>query len=207
MMRGWVYTSRGAPSQVLSLQENLPLPTVKSPNHVLIKVRHAALNPAGSVIMQLCPTFLRSKPSIPEMDFAGELVSLGQSVPLNRRLKPGLEVFGSIAVGEHLKGQGALGEYVVVGAESIELAPQNLPMWEAAGLPIAGCTALSLLDSANLRTGQKVLINGAAGGIGCIITQMAREALGPDGHILAVSSQEKATLLKELGADEVRERN
>jgi NADPH:quinone reductase-like Zn-dependent oxidoreductase len=204
MMRGWVHISRGTPSQVLSFSESLPLPTVKSPNHVLIKVRHAALNPGASVFMQLCPGFMRSKPSIPEMDFAGELVSLGQSVPLNRGLKPGVEVFGSVSVGEHLKGQGALGEYVVVGAEGIELAPQNLPLWEAAGLPIAGCTALSLLDSANLRKGQKVLVNGAAGGIGCFITQMVRDVLGPDGHILAVSSQEKAALLKELGADEVR---
>ncbi|KEF54332.1 uncharacterized protein A1O9_09498 [Exophiala aquamarina CBS 119918] len=210
-MRGWIHTSRGPASEVLSLSDSLALPTTQAPNDVLVKVRHAALNPAGSIFMRLCPLWLRNKPCIPEMDFSGELVSVGtsESVPLlskDRGLKPGLQVFGSIPVGLHLKGQGALGEYVVVDSECIVAAPQTLPLAEAAGLPIAGCTALSLLDGADLKNGQKVLINGAAGGIGSLIMQMARHALGPESHIVAVSSREKLALLKELGADEVLDR-
>lgn len=208
-MRGWVHTSRGPAPEVLSFSESLALPTTKSPNHALVKVQHAALNPGGSIFMQLCPLWFRRKPCVPEMDFSGEIVSVGNSetVPLlleDRGLYPGLQVFGSIPVVEHMKGQGALSEYVVVDSECIVAAPQSIPLAEAAGLPIAGCTALSLLDAADLRKGQKVLINGAAGGIGSLITQMARHALGPESHIVAVSSQEKVALLKELGADEVR---
>ena len=207
-MRGWVQTSRGPAPEVLSFSDSLARPTTTSPNHALVKVQHASLNPGGSIFMQLCPLWLRRKPCIPEMDFSGEIVSVGnsESVPLlleDRGLKPGRQVFGSIPVGEHLKGQGSLSEFVVVDIECVVVAPQNIPLAEAAGLPIAGCTALSLLDAADLRKGQKVLINGAAGGIGSLILQMARHVLGPESDIVGVSSEEKLTLLKELGADEV----
>lgn len=158
-------------------------------------------------MMQLCPNFLRTKPCIPEMDFSGEVVSVGAGVPLTRGLEPGTLVFGSVSVSEHLGGQGALSEYLVVDAGLVALKPRGVSMAEAAGLPIAGCTALSLLEAATrvggLAKGRKVLVNGATGGIGCFITQMVRDTLGPSGYIVASSSQDMAGLMKELGADEV----
>lgn len=206
-MRGWNHATRGPPSQVLSLSETLALPTTTSPTQALIKVHHAALNPAGSIFIQLCPGFLRSKPCIPEMDFSGEIVGVGAAVPLTRGLEPGAHVFGSVSVSEHLKGQGALCEFVAVDSDGVVLRPRNLSSAEASGLPIAGCTALAVLDAAaakGLGKGSRVLVNGAAGGIGCFVMQMVRDKVGLEGYIVAVSSREKAELVKELGADEVR---
>ncbi|KAK5061604.1 hypothetical protein LTR84_008148 [Exophiala bonariae] len=208
-MRGWQHTTRGLPSQVLTLSDSLALPTLTSPTQALIKVHHAALNPAGSIFMQLCPGILRRKPCIPEMDFSGEIVSVGAAVPLTRGFEPGVQVFGSVSVAEHLRGQGSLCEFLVVDSDGVELKPGNVSMVEAAGLGIAGCTALAVLDAAvakGLAKGMRVLINGAAGGIGCFVTEMVRDRVGKGGYIVAISSGDKVDLLRELGADEVLDR-
>ena len=86
-------------------------------------------------MMQLCPSFLRTKPCIPELDFAGELVQISDGVNSSRGLKPGVDVFGSIPVSDHLKGQGSLSEYVVLDSKFVGIAPKGMAMHEAAGLP------------------------------------------------------------------------
>src|ERR1700761_6669466 len=136
-MRTWVHGTAGPPEKVLSLRQDLPRPQVKSPTQILVRVDYVALNPAGSVVMQLCPSFLRTTPSIPEMDFAGRILEVGIDVDPVRGLKPGLDVFGSIPVSEHLKGHGALGEYIVVDACYVSIVPKEMDLQEAAGLPIA----------------------------------------------------------------------
>ncbi|EXJ54813.1 hypothetical protein A1O7_10154 [Cladophialophora yegresii CBS 114405] len=128
--------------------------------------------------MQLCPSFLRAKSSIPEMDFTGEIEELGVDVDPFRGLKPGVNVFGSIPVSDHLRGHGALSDYVIVDSGNVCIIAKGVEMSEPAGLPIAGCTASGLTEKVELRQGQKILINGAAGGIGSLMTQMIRNAIG-----------------------------
>ncbi|KAJ9603162.1 hypothetical protein H2200_012457 [Cladophialophora chaetospira] len=206
-MRAWTHEIQGPPETVLSFRDNIPRPRLDSSTpRVLVRVKYAALNPGGSIMMQLCPSFLKTKPSIPEMDFAGHIVEIGSGVDQSLELEPQLEVFGSIPVSEHLKGHGALGEYVDIDAHHVCKAPNAISLQEAAGLPIAGCTALCLLDQAKLRQGQTILVNGAAGGIGSLVTQMVRHAIGDQGRLVAVCSREKGELVRELGADEVIDR-
>ena len=153
--------------------------------------------------MQLLPTIFRTKPCIPELDFAGTVEQLGDAYPLSGLLKPGMSVFGSIPVGDRVRGSGSLAEYVAVEPEFVVSLPAGMEMQEAAGLGVAGCTALKLIDAAVLRDGMKVLVNAAGGGIGSMVTQRAREKIGKSGKLVAVCSAEKEEMVKGLGADEV----
>ncbi|KAH6720691.1 oxidoreductase [Leptodontidium sp. MPI-SDFR-AT-0119] len=203
-MKAWIHTSTGPAEKVIKFSSDLPTPKPPVGDEVLVKISHAALNPGGSIMMQICPMIFRAKPAIPEMDFAGTIVQLGSNVSESRNLKVGSEVFGSILVGAHIgAGKGALAEFVVVSAESLYLKPENISCEEAAGLSVAGCTALALLDAAKLEKGMKVLINGASGGIGSMAVQMAKSAVGESGKVVAICSKANAELVKGLGADEV----
>jgi NADPH:quinone reductase-like Zn-dependent oxidoreductase len=155
-------------------------------------------------MMQLCPFLFRSKPAIPELDFSGTIVTSNSEVPEFRHLRPGTPVFGSVGVGPHLKaGIGTLAEYIVVPAERVVRKPDNMSFEEAAGLGVAGCTAVPLIKRAGLKKGDSVLINGASGGIGTMVTQLARDAVGEDGRVVAVCSGKNVEFVKMLGADEV----
>ncbi|KAH7327127.1 zinc alcohol dehydrogenase [Rhexocercosporidium sp. MPI-PUGE-AT-0058] len=203
-MKAWIHNSTGPPEKVLKFSSDLPTPSLPVGEEVLVKISHAALNPGGSIMMQICPMMFRAKPAIPEMDFAGTIVQLGSNVPESRNLKIGAEVFGSILVGAHIRaGKGALAEFVVVDAENVCLKPENISCEEAAGLPVAGCTALALVDAARLEEGMKVLINGASGGIGSMAVQMAKSAVGESGKIIVICSKANIEMVKGLGADEV----
>lgn len=154
-------------------------------------------------MMQLLPSFLHTYPSIPELDFFGTIAAVGSSVPASRGLVPGANVFGSVPVPQHLRGAGALAEYVALEAGTVALAPGKATAEEAAGLPVSGCSALALMKAAKLERGMKVLVNGASGGVGSLVVQMAKNAVGPEGKVVAMCSGTNADLVKSLGADEV----
>jgi len=206
-MRAWIHTRAGPPSTVLSLSSDVPTPTIKEPKEVLVRVSYAALNPGASIMMQLCPFIFRSKVVIPELDFSGTLVAAGSSALESGRLAVGDAVFGSVDVGTHVKtGSGALAEFVAVPAANVAKMPNNNATdAEAAGLCVAGCTAVELMEKAGLQNGNSVLVNGASGGIGTMIVQMARDAVGSNGRVVAICSAKNAAMVKELGADEVRQ--
>ncbi|ETI20087.1 hypothetical protein G647_08121 [Cladophialophora carrionii CBS 160.54] len=98
---------------------------------------------------------------------------------------------------------GALSEYVVLDSRHVCIVAKAMEMPELAGLPIAGCTALCLAEKADLRHSQKILVSGAAGGVGSLVTQKVRNAVGEEGRVVAVCSREKEQLVRELGAEEV----
>ena len=124
---------------------------------MLVRVSHVALHPGASIMLSLIPFFFRANPVIAETDFSETVVEVGERV--FGRLEAGTAVFGSALVGAHLKGRGALAEYVVVD--------KGMRMEDAvAGLGVSGCTALALMGEAELKEGQKVLISGANGGVG-----------------------------------------
>jgi NADPH:quinone reductase-like Zn-dependent oxidoreductase len=144
--------------------------------------------------MQLLPFTFRSTPAIPEMDFSGIVVSSSCD------LKPGTQVFGSIPLSQHVKTtSGTLAEYVAVPQTAVVPKPDSISMEEAAGLGIAGATALQLLKAARLKTGDSVLVNGASGGIGHLVLQMCCHTVGPTGRVKAICSSRNAEWVEKLG--------
>ena len=125
------------------------------------------------------------------MDFAGVVESVGKSVT---KFKPGDEVFGGR--------DGAFSEYVRVReSRNIVMKPANISFEEAAAVPIAAITALQAVrDSGKLKAGEKVLVNGASGGVGTFAVQIAK-AMGAE--VTGVCSGRNVELVRSLGADHV----
>ncbi|ESK86129.1 zinc alcohol dehydrogenase [Moniliophthora roreri MCA 2997] len=202
-MRAWTHIRSGKPSEVLTLSSiPEPLASAYSECSVVVQVHYAALNPGGSIMLHLCPFLFRNRnvPAIPELDFSGVIVSSGTD-----RFSPGDEVFGSIPVKNHLKdGSGALAEFVCIPSDYVMHKPKGMKLKEAAGLGVAGCTALVLMESARLKEGDVVLVNGSSGGIGTMVVKIAKAAVGSTGKIVAMCSGSiHAELVTSLGADEV----
>lgn len=197
-MRAWTYASRGTPRSVLSLS-NIAPPTAPTSSSVLIRVSHCALNPAGHVMMSLMPhiPYLSPTHSIPELDFAGEVIAVGAEATLTA----GSRVFGRMAQADLMAGRGSLAEYVTVKEVDVVVVPEGMKMEEASGMLTTGLTAAQMLKVAGVKSGERVLINGASGGVGMMVVQIAK-AMGL--RVVGVCSGTNADIVKELGADDVR---
>jgi NADPH:quinone reductase-like Zn-dependent oxidoreductase len=194
-MKAVVYRCYGGP-QVLHV-EQVPKP-VPADDQLLVRVHAAAVNPLDwhymrgvPYIMRLESGFFRPKDQRLGVDFAGTVEAVGKGVT---SFKPGDEVFGGRG--------GAFAEYVVVKASrNIQLKPERITFEQAAGVPIAAVTALQALrDKGELQEGQKVLINGASGGVGTFAVQIAK-AFGAE--VTGVASTRNVELVRSLGADHV----
>jgi len=194
-MQAVVYRCYGSPG-VLNVEE-VEKPTPNE-NQVLVKVHAASINPLEWHYMEGKPYFMRAMSGIglPEdpalgVDFSGTVEAVGQKVT---RFKVGDAVFGGR--------NGALGQYVVVReAGSIVLKPANMTFEQAAAVPVAAVTALQgLRDTGKVHAGQKVLINGASGGVGTFAVQIAK-SMGAE--VTGVCSTRNVELVKSLGADHV----
>ncbi|KAF1918260.1 hypothetical protein BDU57DRAFT_537831 [Ampelomyces quisqualis] len=189
-MRAYTHTRPGPASSVL-LQSTQPIPKLNLPTQTLIRISHCALNPGASILMHLLPFSFRASPAIPELDFSGTIIEVGPSVPVARALVPGTKVFGSIPVGRHVSRRcGALAQYVLVEHTAVAGAPDTdmISPSGLAGLGVAGATALVLLSAATVEDGDKVLVNGAGGGIGHLVLQMCCERVGAGGRVVAIAS-------------------
>jgi reticulon-4-interacting protein 1, mitochondrial len=201
-MRAWTHSRAGPASAVLTLTSAAKTPTLTSPTAVLVRISYASLNPGGSIMMTLCPNVFRATPAIPELDFSGTLVAMGSDV---KDFAVGDKVFGTVLLGPHVKaGIGTLAEYVALEAATVLKIPAGFGEREAAGLPIAACTALVLVETAGLKEGDRVVVNGASGGVGTFAVQMVREKVGKSGKVVWICSGRNAEVVRELGADEVR---
>ena len=183
-------------SSVLTL-EQVAKPAI-APDEVLIRVHAASVNPLDKHYLHGTPYLLRlsngwNLPDDPRtgVDVAGVIEAAGAEVT---RFAVGDEVFGSV--------NGAFAEYAVKRADrGLVRKPANLSFEQAAALPVAAITALQALrDKAQLQAGQRVLINGASGGVGSFAVQIAK-AMGA--HVTAVCSTRNVEMLRSLGADEV----
>jgi NADPH:quinone reductase-like Zn-dependent oxidoreductase len=176
-MKAAVYTKAEA-GKVLEIRDlDQPLP---KDNEVVLRVRAASVNPLD----------WRMKTERPGVDVAGEIVAVGKHVT---QFKPGDTVFGG--------GKGAFAEYACARESKLAAKPEGVSFEQAASVPIAGLTALQALrDKAHLQAGQKVLINGAAGGIGTFAVQIAK-SIGA--HVTGVCSAKNVELVRSLGADRV----
>ncbi|MFF3017856.1 NAD(P)-dependent alcohol dehydrogenase [Streptomyces sp. NPDC057939] len=193
-MKAIVQDRYGSPD-VLELRE-VDRPAVAD-HEVLVRVHAASVNARDWHLMRGDPYVARlvlglgrPKVGIRGTDFAGRVVAAGRDVT---RWRPGDEVFG--------EADGAFAEYVAASEDVVELKPAGLGFEEAAALPLAGNTALmGLRDRGRVGPGQRVLVNGASGGVGTFAVQIAR-ALGAE--VTGVCSTRNAELVRSLGADHV----
>jgi NADPH:quinone reductase-like Zn-dependent oxidoreductase len=198
-MRAIVYTEYGPPD-VLNLDEvRKPTP---GDDEVLVKVHAASANAADWHVMRADPFLVRVmgfgvlKPKNGRLgaDLAGRVEAVGRDVT---QFQPGDEVFGDLSG----RGFGAYAEYVCAAEDALASKPANVSFEEAAAVPLAAVTALQgLRYKGQVQPGQKVLINGASGGVGTFAVQIAR-SFGAE--VTGVCSTAKLDMVISLGADHV----
>jgi len=197
-MKAIVNTQYGSPD-VLHLKD-VDKPTPRD-NEVLIKVHASSINAADLHLLRADPFlvrlemgFLKPKNTILGGDVAGRVEAVGKSVT---QFQPGDEVFGDISS----CGFGGFAEYVCAPETVLVLKPANITFEQAAAVPLAAGTALrGLRDTGQIQAGQKVLINGASGGVGSFAVQIAK-SFGAD--VTAVCSTRKLNMVRSLGANRV----
>jgi len=192
-MKAIVCHRYGAP-EALRL-EDVDKPTPRD-GEVLIQVRAASLNAYDWGLMRGRPPILRlflglrrPKATRPGRDVAGRVESVGRSVT---QFKPGDDVFGLC--------RGSLAEYACASESYLAAKPANVSFEEAAAVPLAGLTALQGLRAGGIQPGQRVLINGAAGGIGTFAVQIAK-SFGAD--VTGVCSTRNVEMVGSIGAERV----
>jgi NADPH:quinone reductase-like Zn-dependent oxidoreductase len=188
--------------EVLRLREVDP--PVAADDEVLVRVHAAAINAREWHIMRGEPYLARlmlpalfgiggPKKKIRGSDFAGRVEAVGRNVT---RFQPGDEVYGDLR-----EVDGAFAEYLCVSDHAVEHKPANLTFEQAAAMPLAGCTALvGLRDLGRVQPGQRVLINGASGGVGTFAVQIAK-SFGAE--VTGVCSTRNLVLVRSIGADHV----
>ena len=198
-MKAVVYTKYGSPD-VLELKD-VEKPSPKD-DEVLVRVHAISLNAADWHLLRAKPFLIRlmgfgffgPKKQILGADIAGRVEEIGKKV---KQLKPGDEVFGDITG----HGSGGFAEYACAREDAFVKKPANMTFEQAAAVPMAAVTALQgLRNKGKIQPGQKVLINGASGGVGLFAVQIAK-SFGAE--VTAVCSTGKMELVRSLGADHV----
>src|SRR6266852_5235792 len=193
-MKAAVYTRYGPPDVVVQIKEvEKPVP---KDGEVLIEVRAASLNPLDGHLMRapfplrLMTGLRKPKNTRLGVDVAGQVEAVGRNVT---QFKPGDEVFGAC--------RAAFAEYVCASESRLVMKPNKVTFEQAASIPVAGLTALQgLRDKGKIQPGQKVLINGASGGVGTFAVQIAK-SFGAD--VTGVCSTRNVGMVRSIGADQV----
>jgi len=197
-MKAIIYTKYGSPD-VLELQE-VEKPTPKE-DEVLVKIRAASVNnwdwdrlTGKPYLYRLLSGIFKPKLQILGADVAGQVEAIGKNV---KQIKVGDEVFGDLSEGSW----GAFAEYVCAKENALIHKPTGMTFEQAAAIPQAGVMALQgLLEKRQLQPGQKVLMNGAGGGVGSFVLQLAKYF---DAQVTGVDSTVKLEFMRSLGADHV----
>jgi NADPH:quinone reductase-like Zn-dependent oxidoreductase len=195
MMRAIVQHTYGAPHTVLALLD-IAKPMVKD-DEVMVRVHAASIHVGDWLLIRGVPYVLRlftglrrPKNSVPGTDIAGTVEAVGKDVT---QLRPGDAVFGWCA--------GAFAEYACAGADHFVPKPDNLTFAQAAAVGVSASTALQLLrDQGKVQPGQRVLINGASGGVGTFAVQIAK-AFGAE--VTGVCGAKNVDMVRSIGADRV----
>jgi NADPH:quinone reductase-like Zn-dependent oxidoreductase len=197
-MKAIVYTKYGSPD-VLQFKE-VEKPTPKE-NEVLVKIHAASANPADWHTMRAAPFLARLvngffKPKNPRLgaDVAGRVEAVGRTVT---QFQVGDDVFGCLSLNE----MSSFAEYVCAREDTLALKPARMTFEQAAAVPLAAFTALQgLRDTGQIHSGQKVLINGASGGVGTFAVQIAK-SFGAE--VTGVCSTRNLDMVRSIGADHV----
>lgn len=190
-MKAAVHTRYGPPDVVQIADVERPTP---NDDEVLIKVRAASLNPMDGHSIRgggrIMTGLLKPKNMRLGADVAGQVEAVGRNVT---RFTPGDAVFGAC--------RGALAEYASASESRLAMKPDNVTFEQAASVTVAGLTALQgLRDKGKIQRGQKVLINGASGGVGTFAVQIAK-SFGAD--VTGVCSTKNVEMVRSIGADHV----
>ncbi|KAG8423002.1 zinc ion binding [Metarhizium acridum] len=154
--------------------------------------------------MTLIPAFLRAATCTPEMDLSGTVTDTWHPDGGGSRFARGDKVVAMVPASHALTtGTGALAEYVAIPAKYAVRKPDNVSFADAAGCLLAGMTAAQLVADAALKPGRSVLVVAASGGIGTMVVQMARNAVGAGGRVVGVCSGANEDVVRGLGADDV----
>ena len=197
-MKAVVHTEYGPPNLLRFTDVEKPTP---NDDEVLVNIQAASLNAydwhlltADIFLSRTATGLFKPKSTMLGADIAGRVEAVGKNI---KQFKPGDEVFGDLAS----SGGGGFSEYVTVPESALELKPVNLSFEEAAAIPMAAITALQgLRDEGKIQSGQKVLINGASGGVGTFAVQIAK-FFGAE--VTAVCSTRNQELARTLGADHI----
>jgi len=196
-MQAIVYHNYGSPDMLNMEEVQKPAP---KEGEILVKVVAAStaagdwhLLRADPFLVRFMYGLLKPKYKILGSDVAGRVEAVGRNVT---HFQPGDEVFGDLS----LSGFDAFAEYVTAPEQALALKPTNLTFEEAAAVPVSAVTALLGLREGKIQAGQKVLINGASGGVGTFAVQIAK-AFGAE--VTAVCSTGKVELVRSLGAHHV----
>jgi len=193
-MKAIVYQKYGSPDVLELIEVEKPIP---KEDEVLVKVHAAAANPLDWHFMRGAPHFIRimtglGKPKDKRLgvDVAGQVEAFGRNV---NQFKPGDQVFGMC--------RGAFAEYASARENALALKPANISFEEAASAPVAAFTALQgLRDTGKIQSGQKVLINGASGGVGTYAVQIAKSF---GAIVTGVCSTRNLNMVRSIGAEHV----
>ena len=203
LMKAIVQEAYGSPD-LLELKD-IETPAVGA-REVLVRVHAASLHPDVWHMVQGVPRVLRimgaglrrPKRRVPGTDLAGVVESVGAGAT---RFGPGDEVFGKTVAANSWRNGGAYAEYASVGEDRLEPKPSTITFEQAAAAPDSGTIAIQgLRDEGRLQPGQRVLVNGAGGGVGTFSVQIAK-AFGAE--VTAVDASEKLDVLRSIGADHV----
>jgi NADPH:quinone reductase-like Zn-dependent oxidoreductase len=197
-MKAFIYEKYGPPEALRMAEVDKPAPNT---DEVLVKVLAASVNAADWHVLRGKPLFsratlglLRPKHKILGVDVAGQVEAVGSG---GTQFKPGDEVYANLL--DH--GYGGFAEYVSAPVGVLSLKPASLSFEEAAAVPMAATTALQgLRRHGELQPAQRVLINGASGGVGTFAVQLAKAS---GAEVTAVTSTPNLDLVRSLGADQV----
>ncbi len=196
-MKAIVLTKYGSPDDLQLQDVEKPTP---NDDEVLIKVKAASVNDwdwcltiGKPFYIRLLCGFFKPKVQIPGVDIAGEIVAIGKNVS---KFQPGDRVYGDLSE----NGFGGFAEYVCAPVSALALKPKNMTYIEAAAIPHAAMLAVQgLRDLGKIQPGQKLLINGAGGGVGTLGVQIAK-AIGVE-NITGVDSSNKLDMMRSLGCN------
>jgi NADPH:quinone reductase-like Zn-dependent oxidoreductase len=192
-MKKIIYSHYGT-TDVLQMVET-PVPEIRK-DGILVKIKAVSINPLDWKIFK-GEERLMSGSKFPKgvgIDFSGTIENMGSGIS---NFKKGDEVFGLL---DAFKGE-ALAEYIVVNEQDIALKPANISFEQAAASPVVGLSALQILDKlSSITSGTRLLINGATGGIGMFLLQLAKKR---GAVITAVTGSKGVAVAKKWGADEV----
>ncbi|MFE0519364.1 NADP-dependent oxidoreductase [Streptomyces sp. NPDC058954] len=190
-MHAIVQSAFGGPEVLVYSETDVP---EVGPGEVLLRVAGAGVNPGDAVLRAGRVPELVTLPWTPGNDVAGVVERVGEGVT---RFVPGDEVYGMLALAR----RGAYAEYTAVPADTLAFAPNNLDLAHAAAVPLVAFTAWQALAVlARVRPGDRVLIHAAAGGVGHVAVQLAKEF---GAYVIGTARAANHDFLRELGADEL----
>ncbi|KAJ5101155.1 hypothetical protein N7456_007207 [Penicillium angulare] len=198
-MRAWVRAQRGPAHRALELS-TIPTPSLPAPSSsdVLIRVSHVSLQVNTELLLNLQPRIPFTSPGIPELELSGEIVAAGNGVSSELR-EIGTHVVAFQSIPNTFMGHGVMTEYIRLPASQVARIDAKVDMAAASGINGCGSTALKIIRTAGVRSGQTVLVNGASGSVGSVLVQICKLR---GVKVVGVASGGNEEMVRGLGADE-----